>query len=259
MNDKAMHFTLRQTQAHFVDRRTWLGILIVGVLVGLVGPFGTFAFIDPLPRLLYWLAVCALSYAAGFAVATGLGAWLEGRLRPVWLRIAVAGVLPGIPIALMVFLINGLSFGFGQADLMGLVTLLVYCPLVSLGVTTASFLLGRQVAPPPALQASALPALLERLPHPQRGRLLHLAVADHYVEVITDKGRALLLLRLSDAIRETAPVRGLQVHRSHWIALDAVRRTSRHAGKPVLELEDGTTVPISRSYLTAVKAAGLLT
>jgi DNA-binding LytR/AlgR family response regulator len=29
-------------------------------------------------------------------------------------------------------------------------------------------------------------------------------------------------------------------------------------GKPVLELENGTLVPVSRTYLEAVRAAGLL-
>ena len=106
--------------------------------------------------------------------------------------------------------------------------------------------------------AATAPAILDRLPLPQRGRLIHLAVNDHYVDVATSKGTTLVLLRLSDAIRETAPVPGLQVHRSRWVALDAIRKTARQAGKPVLELENGTTVPISRSYLPAARAAGLV-
>nr|WP_282558860.1 LytTR family DNA-binding domain-containing protein [Devosia litorisediminis] len=91
-----------------------------------------------------------------------------------------------------------------------------------------------------------------------RGRLLHLAVADHYVDVTTDKGHELVLMRLSDAIAETAPQPGLQVHRSHWVALNGVKRGLRQSGKPMLELENGTLVPVSRSYLPAARAAGLL-
>ena len=85
-------------------------------------------------------------------------------------------------------------------------------------------------------------ALLARLPHGTRGKLLHLAVADHPVDVTTDRGHALVLIRLSDAIAETAPTPGLQVHRSHWVALDAVRGT-RQVGKPVLHLQNGTVSP----------------
>lgn len=65
-------------------------------------------------------------------------------------------------------------------------------------------------------------------------------------------------MRLLDAIRETAPVAGMQVHRSHWVGLDAVRRSLRQNGKPVLELDNGTLVPVSRTYLAAAKQAGLI-
>lgn len=63
-------------------------------------------------------------------------------------------------------------------------------------------------------------------------------------------------MRLSDAIKETAPVAGMQVHRSHWVALDAVASATRKNGKPVLTLENGTEVPVSRTYLDAVRSAG---
>ena len=47
----------------------------------------------------------------------------------------------------------------------------------------------------------------------------------NYVEVWTERGTHLVLMRLSDAIRETAGENGLQIHRSHWVALGAVKRT----------------------------------
>ena len=256
VNDGPLQSTLRETQAHFSSPRTWIAILIVGVLIGLTGPFNTFQYIALLPRLAYWLVLCAACYAIGFFGATGLETWLGPHLRPRWLRLLVTGLLPGIPIAFFVHLTNGLSFGFTENGLIGLVTLLVYCPLIALGITVASAL---AATPAPIAEITPqTPTLLERLPRPLRGRLLHLAVADHYVDVTTERGHALVLIRLSDAMRETAPVQGLQVHRSHWVALDAVRRSTRQAGKPVLELENGTLVPVSRSFLPAVRAAGLL-
>lgn len=78
------------------------------------------------------------------------------------------------------------------------------------------------------------------------------------MEVTTARGRSLLLMRLSDAIREGQPTPALQVHRSHWVALAAVRRATRRNGKPVLELETGVEVPVSRSYLPVVREAGLI-
>jgi DNA-binding LytR/AlgR family response regulator len=74
------------------------------------------------------------------------------------------------------------------------------------------------LAASPAMAEStsdASPPILNRVPVQRRGRLIALSVSDHYVEVLTDGGRSLVLMRLSDAIAETGPVKGLQIHRSH--------------------------------------------
>lgn len=77
-------------------------------------------------------------------------------------------------------------------------------------------------------------------------------------EVTTEKGKALVLMRLSDAIRETPPTPGLQIHRSHWVAVDAVARTVRTGDKLLVELKDGRRLPVSRSYTRDVRDAGLV-
>jgi len=110
----------------------------------------------------------------------------------------------------------------------------------------------------PAPTAAQTPAILERVSLPQRGKLIALIVEDHYVDVVTDKGKTLVLMRLADAIREAAPLAGLQVHRSHWVALDAVVRTQRSEGKVMIELSNGMRLPVSRGYLPAAKEAGLV-
>jgi DNA-binding LytR/AlgR family response regulator len=99
--------------------------------------------------------------------------------------------------------------------------------------------------------------LLARLPHRLRGRLLYLSMQDHYVDVHTDKGSALVLMRLADAIRETGTAAGLQIHRSHWAALDAIEGSSRQDGKLFLRMADGALLPVSRSAQGRVKAAGI--
>ncbi len=253
MSNSPLHFTLRRTQAHFSNHRTWALVLLLGGVIGLVGPFDTFALVPPVPRLVYWVGVSVASYAVGFVSADWLSRRLHRWTAPVWLRLLVIGGLPGVPIALSVWGINGLVFGF--EDIGGLVELLLYCPLISIVISAVSML--ATVKPTTAVTPGE-PQLLERLPRSVRGRLIHIAVADHYVGVATDKGNALVLLRLSDAIRETLPVQGLQVHRSHWVALDAVKRVTRQNNKTVLELENGTLVPVSRTFRDQVRAAGLL-
>lgn len=239
------------------DPRSWAVLAVLGLVIGAMGPFGTFAMPVAL-RVLYWSAVVVLTAAAGTFVASLIEAALDRRWH--WLPAAlVAGTIAGIPITLIVVGINLVAFGPALQPL-DIATLYLYCTLIAAAVTVISALLrGGGAATEGATRPveAERPALLDRLPLPQRGRLLHLEVADHYVEVTTDRGKALLLLRLSDAIRETAPVSGLQVHRSHWVALDAVRRVARQDGKPIIELETGEVVPVSRTYLGAAREAGL--
>jgi len=102
------------------------------------------------------------------------------------------------------------------------------------------------------------PRILQRLDLHKRGRLISLSVQDHYTEIATSKGTALALLRLSDAIAEAEPTVGLQVHRSHWVATREVTTARRDGAKAVLTMSDGRDIPVSRTYVQAVKDAGLL-
>jgi DNA-binding LytR/AlgR family response regulator len=82
---------------------------------------------------------------------------------------------------------------------------------------------------------------------------------DHYVEVHTAAGSELLLLRFRDALREVEDVDGLQVHRSHWVARNAVVGVERRGGgRIVLRLVNGSRVPVSRSFAPVLKAQGWL-
>lgn len=236
----------------------------ISVLIGLVGPFETFEH-PLLARLAYWTLIVVTTGALGTLVTMLVMALLPPEVPPT-LGAALGGLVAGTPIALLVWTINNLAYG-SQDDGMSLGALIAYCIPIAALVTAVghvlrdAVLLGTPSSPPaPAVtEAPPTPPLLDRLPLPQRGRLLHLAVKDHYVDVTTDRGTTMVLIRLSDAIREAAPVPGLQVHRSHWVALGAVRRTSRQSGKPVLELETGVIVPVSRSYLAEARTAGLVT
>lgn len=106
-------------------------------------------------------------------------------------------------------------------------------------------------------ERGAAARLLGRLPPARRGALIRLEVNDHYVKVVTESGSENLLMRLADAISETEGVDGLQVHRSHWVARDAITGLARERGKCVLVLQDGSQVPVSRSHAPRVQALAL--
>lgn len=260
VNFHPLQFALREMQALARRPTTWLVLAAISIVMGLVGPFGTFEM--PVgARLAYWAIIVVVTGCLGTLVEMVVVALLPDAM-PSQMAAALGGAVAGLPIAGTVWAINLLAFG-ASADNIGFLTLLVYCIPIAAVVTALGYRLRVISARPPAevrepSAAPQPPALLDRLPLPQRGRLLHLAVNDHYVDVTTDKGTTLVLIRLSDAMRETAPTPGLQVHRSHWVALDAVRRSLRRDGKPVLELESGAVVPVSRTYLADARDAGLL-
>ncbi len=69
------------------------------------------------------------------------------------------------------------------------------------------------------------------------------------------RGSDLILMRLADAFKELGEGRGLQVHRSWWVDFGAVRQLRRDGARTVLVLADGQEVPVSRTYLAAVRSA----
>ncbi|MBD3765842.1 MAG: LytTR family transcriptional regulator, partial [Rhodobacterales bacterium] len=108
------------------------------------------------------------------------------------------------------------------------------------------------------LAAGGPPRLLLRLPEDRRGTLIRMAVRDHYVDVVTDRGQASVLMRFRDALAEVDGVDGLQVHRSHWVALAGVEGAQKSGDRVHVLTRDGERVPVSRAYRADLVARGLL-
>jgi len=98
-------------------------------------------------------------------------------------------------------------------------------------------------------------ALMERVRPERRGTLLALKAEGHYLQVYTDAGSDLILYRLSDALLEVGADDGAQVHRSWWVAANALS-PQRHRDK--LVLANGIEVPVSRSFRVAARQRGWL-
>lgn len=86
-----------------------------------------------------------------------------------------------------------------------------------------------------------------------RGSVLYLQAELHYLAVITERGRSLILYNLRDAIAELSAVPGLQTHRSHWIALSQATRVRRLGRQGVVEMRNGDEVPVSRRRIDEVR------
>lgn len=256
MNTSPMQHALRELRRIFSSGLSQLLLGAAILLVGISGPFGTLDALSFGPRLAYWAITVPLTFAMGVFASAFLAFSLRDA-KPGWLVPAGVALGSALSIGALVSLLNWMAFGtepFAQASFAaGLLSVMSTAAVVALVLHFVQSNAATDPNHPPAP-----PALLERLELGKRGALISLSVQDHYVEVSTTNGQSLLLMRLSDAIRETGDVQGLQIHRSHWVALEHVQTAVRRGDKAVLTLTDGRQLPASRSNIKALKDVGIL-
>ena len=83
--------------------------------------------------------------------------------------------------------------------------------------------------------------------------VIFLKSEDHYVQVRTSAGAALIKMRFADAIAELGGA-GIQVHRSYWVAVHHMRELTKRDRKLMLRLSGDHLVPISARHRAAVQA-----
>lgn len=236
-----MQLTLREMRRFRVPLLIWATLSVVAAVVG---PFGTLNALGLGGRFLYWGAI------VGCSVGLGIGAsLLANRFSRRGAIVTWSGFV--LLFSIVVHAINSAIFH----EMSGWENWLYLFAIVGL-VTTAVQLLIWGIKPTPEAEGEVQDTFLLRLPIEARGALVRIEAQDHYLNVVTAQGNALILMRLSDAISEVSG-RGIQVHRSHWIALDAVTRHRRDKGRDVLEMSDGAGVPVSRSFRDVAQKAGL--
>ncbi len=251
-----MQYALREVRRAFSARVSQAIMLSVVMLLAISGPFGTLEVMPFGPRLAYWAATVPSTFATGVFASSLVSEWTR-TWEPVWIRRALPALATALLVTLLMAIINVMAFGstlFLESEigplLFSIAATAIVVALILQYVFDTSF--------PPESVTDLTAPLLDRLELDKRGALISLSVQDHYVEVTTTKGTSLILLRLSDAIRETPPVDGLQIHRSHWVARSHVVSAKRNGDKALLTLSDGRELPASRSNISALKEAGIL-
>ncbi|WP_374467718.1 LytTR family DNA-binding domain-containing protein [Phenylobacterium sp.] len=242
--------------------RDWLRsfsiALAAGLFLTLSGAFGS-GHASFLVRLTYWMSLMVLGAAWGGIVARFFFSEASRAKRGLWPNAGLAAVVIAAPFTLVVFAASRLLLrsAMGLADLP-----LLFVPVlvVSLIMTALNVLIEGPRARAAAAAAAAAPAppkFLERLPLKLRGAEVWAVEAeDHYLRLHTSKGQDLILLRLADAVAELEGIEGMQVHRSWWVARDAIVEARRGDGRATLKLKDGAEVPVSRTYAGELRAKG---
>ena len=246
---------------------------VAALVLPLAGPFGSFGQAPLSVALVYWWLVVGISLFLAQAVIL-----LAERILPdrsYWVQHAL--ILPAFVCAFVpvLFVLTRVFLGEDATDTMSVPHKALVVAIVAGAIAVLRRVLSLRRAPdapvaelapesiapdaPETADAVApepsLPRLTQRLAPDLRAPLLRLSVNDHYVEVYTRAGHATVLIRFSDALAEVDCVPGLQVHRSHWVADDAVAAIEQDADRRlwIVLTRDGR-VPVSRTYRAAVLA-----
>ncbi|HEX5262708.1 MAG TPA: LytTR family DNA-binding domain-containing protein [Phenylobacterium sp.] len=207
------------------------------------------------PRFGYWLGLMLLGWLWG-AVVSNFFFRRIGRPQALWLRILISALALSIPYSIVVGFVTVWAFGAvfrGPADA---AELLLSVTVIAAVMITINVLIDRGVTGVTSASAEP-PKFLERLPLKLRGAEVWAVEAeDHYLRLHTSKGQDLILMRLSDAIAELEGIEGAQVHRSWWVARDAIAEARRGDGRATLTLKDGAEAPVSRSYARVLRERG---
>ena len=249
--------------------REWvieLAVLIaIGVALAALGPFGSFVIGGFGARLAYWVPAALIGYAI-FRPITLAALMIARRLDLPELGAAMVGTLvAAIPATLAIAFFGGFRPG-PHPHFEQLFTLYVNVGLIGALVMALFVLLGRATALPAAIptaptaseSAPPRPPFLDRLPPAWADRLVALEMEDHYVRAHGPDASALILLRMRDAEAELAGIDGLRIHRSWWVARNAVEKVLRNARGTKLRLTNGLEPPVARDRVSALKAAGWL-
>ena len=265
--------TIRELTQNPRFRRHGLAVCAAVVVFSYLGPFGTSGRLATGELFVYWaLAIIPVWLLAMIVFPLSLGG--RFRSRPAFLVAAAVATLAcavpgtGIILALEAWMAKPIHSALNVAYVYSCVVLVV---LIFAFLSYRLVENPRDMSEDPAdgnteiaataqtgPEAPSSSEFARRLPDHLGTDILYLRMQDHYVEVHTERGKDMILLRFRDAIRELAGSDGRQVHRSHWVARRAVEGTVRKEGRLHLKLSNGTLVPVSRTFLADLKKDGWL-
>jgi len=93
---------------------------------------------------------------------------------------------------------------------------------------------------------------LAKLPKEIGKDLISLSMHDHYIDVVTREGKEMVHMKFSEAMDLLKNYPVVQIHRSHWASLKAIKTVKKTGRSRSLELSDGCVLPINKKYENVV-------
>lgn len=96
-------------------------------------------------------------------------------------------------------------------------------------------------------------AVQAKIPVHKRGIILSMIAHDHYVQINTDKGSELILMRLSDAVDICESENGIRIHRSAWVSREGIKTLKKEGRRTLVVAPCGRELPVSRSAESSLR------
>lgn len=244
----ALEFTkahVLTVEFHFVTLAITFVIFATGVFIDTsTNPPG----LEPLIYLLSGLLAALLPMAISLALFP-----LHVKFRTnLWLLVAITILLSAI---LFSSLQPALDSFIAQRDILTFKD--IFWKALVIYVMVTGYLqsrISRQVCINCFIKRHDIKSLLNYVPASKRGLLLSFSAQDHYVDIVTTKGHHLQRISMKEAVALVSEKQGLQVHRSHWVAFEAILALEMHSGRHFVALRNGTQIPVSKTKIKAIHA-----
>lgn len=243
---------------------TWPGVLILSwvlltLLFSALGTNVTESF-DPILTLVFWAVHVGLALAIAEAIQVAVSRLPRIADRSPWEVTALAGGLAAVCFLPFALLLDRVFPDTDPEPVAGPFPALL-SELLSVGPPVVLVWLAlnatRLISLTPANDAADQdkPDFWRKVPVRLGSDLVALSAELHYTRVTTTLGDVLILYSFGEAIRSLPQDLGLQVHRSHWIALDHVTDIRRRGSGAEVTLCDRYNFPVSRRFRAPLQDA----
>nr|WP_070959366.1 LytTR family DNA-binding domain-containing protein [Hyphomonas sp. Mor2] len=265
----------------------YVGVPLATALIMGMNHAGSAEHMDTLPSLLYWSGISIILWALLDGLSRAALTILQPWSPPIWVSLLAGSIFamivfapvlqfysklvfpilaPGIDIEVPRTLIKQVSnplqlFSFIVVPVYWLLSVLAFARIFGYPRYAIAGLPSDPVAALSRPDEDSEPqrvGLFALIPHKIGLDIISLHAEDHYVRVNTLLGSALVRYRFSEAVKEARLLGGVQVHRSHWVRLSKVTGVKDESGIKHVTLQDGSSVPVSRSYVGVLKAVNLI-
>lgn len=247
------------TARHRWQIRAVIGVLAV-IVFSLVGPFSTYDRFPIAQRFLYWAALVGGSFFPALWLTQLLRNVISGSvIRRDYLAVFALGVILGPVLWWVNRIILGEMLARWGALIEHIVLVWVVCllPLLVRQVVRIAV----EEVPERSAEADSevqvdVPILLHLSPE-LRGPIRRVSANERQSLIYTEKGEASLRMRFADALIQLDGASGMQVHRSHWLAFDAIDNVRQDGRRYVAKLKCGGIVPVSPANIDGLLESGV--